>query len=174
MNNVVDIKFMKQALDEAQKSLSRGDFPIGAVLVIDGKLIGKINNALLSKATWGDHAENQLILKNSQLIRESKKGKDSQIDLYTTLEPCLMCLGCATLHRINRIIYACPDPRGGAANLDLSNLPSFYKDYWPRMESGLFKEDAYKMLMKFMVVQQTPQWKKNKVLFEEMASNWVD
>jgi tRNA(adenine34) deaminase len=167
-----DIKFMKLALTEAKKALIRGDIPIGAVLVIDGKIIEKTNNALFSKSSWGDHAETQLILKYSQMIKKAKKENKSQIDLYTTLEPCLMCLGCATLHRVDRIIYSCPDPRGGATKVDISNLPSFYKDHWPKIETDLLKEESYLMLIKFMEASTIPQWKINKGLFEKMAEKW--
>ena len=171
MKTSKDLKLIKLALSEAKKSLDRGDLPVGAVLAIDGKIVDKTNNALLSKSSWGDHAETQLILKHSQVIREAKKN-NSRIDLYTTLEPCLMCLGCATLHRVDRIIFSCPDPRGGATIVDVSNLPSFYKDHWPKIESGMLRQEAYEMLMDFMKVPKSPQWKINKVLFEKMAKEW--
>lgn len=168
MNISQDKKFIMMALIEGKKALKRGDFPVGAVLVINGELAGKINNALLSKKTWGDHAETQLLLKHSQTIRELQ----TKVELYSTLEPCLMCLGCAMLHRVNRIVFSCPDPRGGATNLTLKNLPSFYDDHWPKIKSGLFKKEAYGMFIKFMEAQKTEPWKMNKKLFEQMAANW--
>lgn len=173
MKNFSDQTFIRVALQEGAKALRRGDFPVGAALVINGKIVGKTNNALLSQKTWGDHAETQLLLRFSQTIRkQQQKNVHTKVELYSTLEPCLMCLGCAMLHRVNRIIFSCPDPRGGATNVTLKGLPSFYHDKWPEIKSGIYKEEAFSMLLKFMTTQDTKQWKNNKKLFEKMAASW--
>lgn len=170
-----DKKFMTVAMSEGAKALSRGDFPVGAVLVIKGKAVGKINNTMLSKKTWGDHAEVRLLLANSQTIRKVKtKNPKAEVELYTTLEPCLMCLGSAVSHRVDRVIFSCPDPRGGATKLALKGLPGFYRDHWPKIKSGIFKKETYKMFHEFMftAAQRTKRWEMNKKLFEKMAARW--
>lgn len=173
MKNLRDQRFIRIALQEGAKALRRGDFPVGAVLVINGKIVGKTNNALLSQKTWGDHAETQLLLKFSQTIRKKQRpGKKTTVELYSTLEPCLMCLGCAMLHRVHRIVFSCPDPRGGATNVTLKGLPSFYQEKWPTIIAGVNKKKAYSMLLKFITAQDSKQWKTNKKLFETMAAGW--
>lgn len=61
--------FMKIAIEEARKSLSEGDFPVGAVLVIDDELVGKDRNSIHSNKDWTSHAEIKLLLKYSSLIK---------------------------------------------------------------------------------------------------------
>ena len=173
MSNLRDKKFIHEALREGAKALARGDFPVGAVLVINGRVAAKTNNALLSKRTWGDHAETRLLLDRSKTIRQARvKNPKVRIELYTTLEPCLMCLGCAMLHRVDRVIFSCPDPRGGVSHMTRARLPSFYRDNWPSVRGGILKKNAYKMFLRFMSVQHTKQWKENKKLFEAMAAKW--
>jgi tRNA(adenine34) deaminase len=123
-----DKKIMKRALKLANDSLIIKDYPVGAVLIINGKVVAESRNNLHNLKNWSGHAESSLILKNSKLIKNEKLNKKSKIELFSTLEPCLMCLGCAVMNRVSRIVYACPDPRGGATKLTTKNLPSFYKD----------------------------------------------
>ena len=172
MNNI-DKEFMAIALEEGKKAFAEGDYPVGAALVVDGKLIGKINNASMSKKTWGDHAETQLLLAHSQAIREMQaENPNINVELYSTLEPCLMCLGCAMMHRVKRIIFSLHDPRGGATSLDIASLPSFYSEKWPMIDSGLFKEESYDMFDQWMANQTTKQYAINRKLFAEMKAGW--
>ncbi len=168
-----DILHMSLALEEGRFSLVRGDYPVGAVLVIDGVIVGRTNNSLLSKKTWGDHAETKLLLEYSQVTREAKTtNQNAIIELYTTLEPCLMCLGCATMHRVTRIVFSLHDPGGGTTHLNSEILPGFYKRNWPAVSSGVFREDTYDMFHQFMSKQEKPIWKANQKLFEQMRATW--
>ena len=165
-----DKKFMLLALMQAKKSLLAKDYPVGAVLVIDRKVIDSKRNTVNSSGTWSGHAEAQIIFENSTLIKKAKRlNSNCQIELFSTLEPCLMCLGCALMNRINRIVYSCPDPRGGASKLNKKGLSSYYKDNWPKIEKGPFIKESYKMIMEFMKNQSTPRWRKNKILFKKIS-----
>jgi tRNA(adenine34) deaminase len=168
-----DERHMRTALLEGSKALLRGDFPVGAVLVIDGMVVGKTNNTLLSKKTWGDHAETRLLLEHSELIRKRKtENQETVIELYSTLEPCLMCFGCAAMHRVTRIIFSLHDPFGGVTHIDKNNLPIFYKNSWPSISSGVFREDSYGMFYQFIDKQTSTPWMIAKKLFEEMKADW--
>jgi tRNA(adenine34) deaminase len=102
---------MTIAISQAKKSLLSKDFPVGAVLVVNGKYVGKSRNSVYSKNNWTDHAELKIIRKHSNTIKNAVKEK-KEIILYTTLEPCFMCFGTAIINKITKIIYACPDPSG--------------------------------------------------------------
>jgi len=163
---------MKIALDEAEQSFKRGDFPIGAVLVIDGKMVDKCKNNSLSSNKWISHAKTILLSKNSALIKKCKES-GSVVELYTTLEPCLMCLGVSVHHRLNRIIYACPDPNSGATHLKPLTIKKRYADLWPKIQSGLMKEDSFKIMLAFFEGGKTEKWKKkNAKLFKSMQKSW--
>lgn len=123
-----DVRFMNLALEEAKKSVASGNYPVGAVLVADGKVIAKAHNKLKSQSDWASHAESVLLREHSSKIKSLKKEFDSSLTLYSTLEPCLMCLGTIVLHRLSRVIFSCPDPHGGVMHLD----PALLKDWYVR------------------------------------------
>lgn len=162
-----DKEYMQIALTEAKKALEKGNYPVGAVITIDDEFIAKGSNSLHSGKNWASHAESTLIINNSNLIKE-KINNGSKVKLYTTLEPCLMCLGTAILHRITKIIYACPDPHGGATGIKPENLTEWYVQKWPVIEKNVFKEEAYELMTTFMKNKNTDTWNKILKLFENM------
>lgn len=92
--------FMKAAFDEAQAGLREGGIPIGSVLVIDGKIVGRGHNRRVQKGSAILHAEMDCLENAGRLT-----AKDYQRSiLYSTLSPCDMCSGTALLYRIPRII----------------------------------------------------------------------
>lgn len=161
-----DHEFMHIALKEAKKALDNGDYPIGAVLVINEELVATHKNSVYSEENWISHAETNIIRDNSSRIKKAIKNDKAKVELYTTLEPCLMCLGSAILHRISRIIYACPDPHGGAKSLDVSKLSDWYNKKWPTIEGNLLKDESYNMLINFMKGKEN--WQSILKLFLEM------
>ena len=175
MNIKRDELYMGKAIAQARASLQRGDYPVGAVLLINGELVGEHNNSLRSQGTWGGHAETQLLLDHSKKIKDLKmEKKGTRVELYSTLEPCLMCLGTALLHRVDRVIFACHDPRGGATSVSLENLPGFYHTYWPEIVSGIQKEESYSMLHDWMLKYQAHNkvWIAIRGEFEAMKKEW--
>ncbi len=153
-----DRKIMSLALKEAEEAGKQGNFPIGAALTINEKLVDVGRNQLYINRDWYSHAENRLIGKYSQLIMKEKK-KGSSIELYTTLEPCFMCFGTSLLHRISKITFGCPDPYGGVASLDKKNFPIFYRDRWPEIRSGLFARESYDLLLSFFESRNTKEFR---------------
>lgn len=167
-----DTAFMQMALHEAEASLASGDFPVGAVLVVDGSPVGKARNSIKAKKDWGSHAEENLFRQHSSLIKESIKDRGQEAVLYTTLEPCLMCLGSAVLHRIPKIVYGCPDPFTGATSLAKDSLPSAYQGMWPEVCGGLLKEPAFDLVVNFMASQNTEKWNKALKMYDVMRKQW--
>lgn len=93
-------EFLRAAYEEAQKGLSEGGIPIGAVLVIDGRIVGRGHNRRVQKGSAILHAEMDCLENAGRL-----KATDYQrATLYTTLSPCDMCSGAALLYKIPRIV----------------------------------------------------------------------
>ncbi len=162
------INFMELALKQAEISLKEGNFPVGAVLVINGKFVDQARNLLSTNSDWISHAEMNLIIKHSSLIRESRM-ENIPVEIYTTLEPCLMCLGSSVLHRISKIIYACPDKFTGAFGLRIQQLPERYAEIYPTIEeAGVFKKESQKLVLEYMGRRQTPKWKTASQLMEDI------
>lgn len=159
--------FMKIALEMAKIAEIDGNFPVGAVLVINDQIIGKEHNNILSSKNWCNHAEANLIRKHGEKIRNEYQAGNKKIEVYTTLEPCLMCFGTMIMNRISKIYFACKDPSGGASNLSNKELPSWYNRHWPQVEQGKYFEESYSMLTKFMD-KHPDKWKKIREEFSTL------
>jgi tRNA(adenine34) deaminase len=171
--NEQDRHFMSMALAEARQASDVGDYPVGAVLTFNGIFLDKTGNSLFTDKRWTAHAEHSLISRNSgYLLKVFKSGKPYHVCLYTTLEPCLMCLGIAMIHRVSRIVVACPDPHGGTLGIDPESLGIFYREAWPQIQTGLFREEACELVLAFLKTGKFVSWEKMLAVFEEMRRNW--
>ena len=106
-----DQLFMQAALAEAEAARTLGEVPIGAVIVLDGAIIGRGHNLRETSNDPTTHAEMVAI---RQAAADSGHWRLLETTLYVTLEPCVMCMGAIILARIPRLVYACRDPRAGA------------------------------------------------------------
>lgn len=100
------IDFMLEAIKEAQKAMKKGEVPIGAVIVKDGKIIGRGRNKREKKQNALAHAE---IVAIHKACKKLDSWRLDGADIYVTLEPCPMCAGAIANARISRIIYATGD-----------------------------------------------------------------
>jgi len=147
----LDFHWMSIALSEADVSRRSGDFPVGAVLCVEGEFWGSARNRLFSQERTTAHAEHTLISELSGRLRTYASGREeTNITLYSTLEPCLMCLGVAVLHRVSRIVFACPDPNGGVSTLDAAQLPPLYQRGWPTFAAGPLQKESRALVMEFL------------------------
>jgi tRNA(adenine34) deaminase len=170
-----DKEFMSLALKEAERALDMGDYPVGAVLTVNDEFVDQARNSILTDAQTTAHAEQKLLRSNSaQLRRLIRENKAQDICLYTTLEPCLMCLGVAVLHRVRRIVIASPDPHGGATKINPNEMGSFYAAYWPRIEAGLMKEEAADLIIEFLKTEKLVSWRKMLDSFLKMKQSWQE
>ena len=110
-----DLKFIQRTIDLALKSENKGNLPIGALVVLDGKVIAEGENAIFSpKFDLGAHAEIRALSKiDSELL--ITRGKE--MTLYTNVEPCLMCFGSIVMHKIGRVVFGGIDANKGATYL---------------------------------------------------------
>ncbi len=153
-----DRGFMELAIEQARISSSEGNFPVGAVLTIDGQLVDTSRNLIASNADWISHAEMGLLTKHASLIKKSRKN-NLDVVIYTTFEPCLMCHGTSVLNRISRIVYACADPFTGASHIGPDLLPVGYASIFPKIEGGLLKDESKEILIEHMSTHNPEKWK---------------
>jgi tRNA(Arg) A34 adenosine deaminase TadA len=108
---MTDDEFMAMALAEASSAAARGEVPVGAVLVHEGRVLARDGNRILERRDPTAHAE-MLVLGagGAALANERLTGTT----LYVTLEPCAMCAGAISLARVARVVFAAEDPKGGA------------------------------------------------------------
>jgi tRNA(adenine34) deaminase len=143
-----DEHFMRLALREARRALEHEDVPVGAVVVVDGAVIGAGHNERELRQDPTAHAE-LLALREAAASLGTWRILDSV--LYVTLEPCAMCAGAIVLGRVGRVVYGTADPKAGAAGsvMDVLAEPRF--NHRPQVEGGLLREECAALLVDFFV-----------------------
>ena len=106
-----DLDFMQMALHEARLAAAEGEVPVGAVVVCDGRVIGRGRNACEQLNDATAHAEMIAITAASQGLGTWRL---EDCTLYVTLEPCPMCLGACLNARVKRVVYGAFEPKAGA------------------------------------------------------------
>ena len=105
-----DEKFMRMALNEAERALAKREVPIGAVVVAGGRVIGRGHNLVETLMDATAHAEMQAITAAMSTLG----GKYlNECTLYVTVEPCVMCGGALAWSQIGRVVYGTPDDKRG-------------------------------------------------------------
>lgn len=112
INLYTDEHFMREALRQAKKAASQDEVPIGAVIVRENKIIARAWNQVETLKDATAHAE---MLALTQAEGALGDWRLNECDLFVTKEPCPMCAGAIVHCRIRRVIFGCPDPKGGAA-----------------------------------------------------------
>jgi tRNA(Arg) A34 adenosine deaminase TadA len=144
-----DKKYLDLCIQKAEETFKKFDnYPVGAALVIDGKLIEVCGNRIKGQKSFVHHAENQLIINNATKLYDAFDN-DKEIVLYTTLEPCIQCLGASVTNHINKIVYIQKDPNGGACDLKHDNIGLFYKDKWPEIIHAPISNKPLDLMLEF-------------------------
>lgn len=143
MENIFDdTYFMKKALQEAETAYEKGEIPVGAVIVIDNKIIARAHNLteILNDVTA--HAEMQAITAAANFLG----GKYLQnCTMYVTLEPCQMCAGALYWSQISKIVYAATDEKRGCGVMKAKLHPK------TKISGGVMEEEASKLLKQFFI-----------------------
>jgi len=106
-----DTAFMEQALQEARASAVAREVPIGAILVHEGKILARSGNRTIRDCDPTAHAEVVVLREASKALGNYRLTGTT---LYVTVEPCGMCAGAMIQARVQRLVYGCDDPKGGA------------------------------------------------------------
>jgi tRNA(adenine34) deaminase len=141
-----DEAFMREALAFARIAYAEQEVPIGAVVVRDGRMIGRGRNRRERLADPTHHAEIEAI---REAAVETGHWRLEGTTLYSTLEPCPMCAGAAVNARIARIVYGCADPKAGYCGT-LGNIPRDERlNHRCEVEGGLLGEESAELLQQF-------------------------
>ena len=119
----IDELWMQEALRCAQRALEIGEVPIGAVVVCEGRVIGRGWNRNLTDHDPAAHAEIVALREAGRNLGNHRLGN---CDLFATIEPCAMCAGAMVHARVRRLVYGADDPKAGAVRsvLQVGNQPS--------------------------------------------------
>lgn len=137
-------KFMASALKCAEKALTEGEVPIGAVVILNGKVIARGHNRRTKRQIATAHAEIEAIEK---ACKKLKSWRIPECDLYVTLEPCPMCMGAALNARIKKIYYGAPEDKGRSLTGELANANLL--NHTVEVEGGVMEAECRAILSRF-------------------------
>ena len=137
---------MQAAIAEAHSASAAGEVPVGAVVLLDGDIIGRGANRVIRDSDPTAHAEIVALRAAAQYLQNYRLNG---CELYVTLEPCAMCAGAILHARVARLVYAATDPKAGACGsvLEVMNHPKL--NHRVQVEAGLLGEGCGAMLHQF-------------------------
>jgi len=143
---MADQEFMREALREAGLAYHKGEIPIGAVLVCDGRIIARAHNRREQLSDPTAHAE-VLVLREAGRLRGDWRLPGTT--LYVTIEPCPMCAGALVQARVERLVYAAPDTKAGAVE-SLYHITSDERlNHRLKVAGGVLAEEAADLMRRF-------------------------
>ena len=140
----MDIKFMKAALKCAEKALEEGEVPIGAVVVCDGKIIGRGHNRRTKRQMATAHAEIEAI---DKACKKQKSWRIPECEIYITLEPCPMCMGAILNSRIKKVYFGAYEAKGRSMTNELAGANLL--NHTVEVEGGVMEEECKTILSSF-------------------------
>ncbi len=144
--NEDDERFMQIALNEAEKAAEEGETPIGAVAVLNGKIIAKARN---KREIWNDPTAHAEIIALKKSAKKLNRWRLTGLTLYVTLEPCAMCAGAMVLARIDRLVFGCADPKAGACGTLYNILQDKRLNHQVEITTGVMEKECSALLKKF-------------------------
>jgi len=142
----MDEKYMKEALKEANKSYVRGDVPVGAVIVKNGKIIERAHNKKEIQKIATKHAE---IIAIEKACKRLKSWHLEDCTLYVTLEPCLMCSGAILQSRITNLVYGASNEKFGYVESIDAILTDKKNNHRVNIKSGILENESKMLLQNF-------------------------
>ena len=141
-----DETWMRRALELAQQARDEGEVPVGAIVVLEGKVVGEGWNRPISGSDATSHAEIEAI---RAACRELRNYRLSRATLYVTLEPCAMCIGAMFHARIANVVFGASDPKTGAAGSVINLFAEQKLNHHARVEGGVLAQESGELLRTF-------------------------
>ncbi len=156
-----DRQFMEEALQLAKEAAAEGEVPVGCVITLGDKVVGRGRNRREKDKSALAHAEIEAI---DQACKTLGGWRLWECTLYVTLEPCPMCAGAIVNARIPRVVYGASDAKCGACG-SVCNLFSMEFNHHPTVEAGILEEECGALLTEFfqnlrLELRTRPKWKK--------------
>ena len=146
MDSIAAEFWMREALAEANKAGSEGEVPIGAIVLLNEKIIGRGHNSPIKKHDPSAHAE-ILALRNAALNTSNYRIPGSI--LVVTIEPCIMCVGAMVHARVEEVIFGAKDPKGGAIQSCFQLGEANQLNHRIRATSGILEQECADLLKSF-------------------------
>lgn len=143
---ISDELWMEEALREAQRAGSAGEVPVGAVVICEGRIVGRGGNRNLADNDPTAHAE---IVALRHAAREMGNHRLLDCEIFSTIEPCAMCAGAVIHARLRRLIYGADDPKAGAVRSVLQVLNHPHLNHQMQVASGVLAARCADLMQAF-------------------------
>ena len=150
-------RFMREAIRLAQKAKKRGEVPIGAVVVYQGKIVGKGYNLRTKLQMATAHAEMRAI---DRACKKLHSWRLPDAEIYVTLEPCPMCMGAILNARIDRVYFGAYEQKGRSLTNELANANLL--NHKTEVVGGVLKEECAEVLTSFFTEMRAREKVKKK------------
>lgn len=138
--------YMREAIKEAEKAFENGEVPVGAVIVHEGRIIGRAHNQVEQLKDATAHAEMIALTQASAALGDWRL---EGTDLYVTKEPCPMCAGAIVLSRVKRVVFGARDEKAGAAGTKMNILSDGCLNHKVEVEAGVEEDQCRELLLSF-------------------------
>jgi tRNA(adenine34) deaminase len=149
---VQDAELMGLAIEEAGRAAAAGEVPVGAIVALDGQVVGRGYNRSITTIDPTAHAE---IVALRSAARAVRNYRVSGATLYTTVEPCPMCCGAILHARLARVVYGAPDPKAGAARSLYRLLDDPRMNHHVRVTGGVRRAECAALLTDFFASRRS-------------------
>ncbi|MGQ0749102.1 MAG: tRNA adenosine(34) deaminase TadA [Betaproteobacteria bacterium] len=146
-----DALLMEEALALAQEAMTAGEVPVGAVVVRDGRIIGRGYNRPISGHDPTAHAE---IVAMRDAAQKLSNYRLNDCELFVTLEPCVMCAGAMLHARIVRVVYGASDPKTGACGGVVNLFAETRLNHHTEVNGGVLAQNAAVLLQTFFAARR--------------------
>ena len=138
--------FMEAAIEEARLGLASGEVPVGAVLVIDDRVVSRAFNQPITAVDPTAHAEILVLREAARIVGNYRL---TEATVYVTLEPCLMCVGALVQARVREVVYGAAEPKTGALTSAIRglDLPGFNHRF--ATTGGVLEEPCRRLIQEF-------------------------
>lgn len=142
---------MRQALELAREAERRGEVPVGAVVVLDGRVIGQGRNAPIERNDPSAHAE-MIALRGAAAAIDNYRLE--RTTLYCTLEPCVMCAGALVAARVERLVFGARDLRFGGVRSKFRIADSELLNHRVQIDEGVLGAECAEMMQRFFAARR--------------------
>jgi len=143
---VNDFEYMHLAIVQAQSAALRGEVPVGALVVLEERILAAAGNRTVTDCDPTAHAE---IIALREAARKTGNHRLIGASIYVTVEPCAMCAGALIQARVARLIYGADEPKGGAIRTCMQVLNAPALNHRVEVISGVLAEESVELLQSF-------------------------
>ena len=148
---IADAEWMSAAIALAEAAHARGEVPVGAIVVCDGRIVGRGGNAPIARNDPTAHAE---IIALREAAAALGNYRLPGCELYATIEPCAMCAGAIIHARLARLVYGAADPKTGACGSVIDLFAKRELNHHTRVERGVAGERCAALLSRFFAARR--------------------